>query len=84
METIGSLVDKLCINELKIYHTNEQLKRTDVSEDFRDECNKRIAILTVQCKDLANELEELMDGVLSGKKQLKLYKQMKMYKEKKK
>ena len=82
METIGTLVDKLCINELKIYHTNEQLKRTDIGEDFRDECNKRIAILTVQSKDLAEELEELMDGVLSGKKQLKLYKQMKMYKEK--
>ena len=82
METIGTLVDKLCINELKIYHTNEQLKRADVGEDFRDECNKRIAILTVQSKNLAEELEELMDDVLSGKKQLKLYKQMKMYKEK--
>ena len=75
METVGSLVDKLCINELKIYHMNEQLERTDVSEEFCDDCKKRLEILSMQSKDL-------IDGVLSGKKQLKRYKQMKMYKEK--
>ena len=82
METVGSLVDKLCINELKIYHTNEQLERTDVSEEFLDDCKKRLEILTMQSNDLAKELEDLIDEVLSGKKQLKRYKQMKMYKEK--
>ena len=82
METVGSLVDKLCINELKIYHMNEQLERTDVSEEFCDDCKKRLEILSMQSKDLAKELEDLIDGVLSGKKQLKRYKQMKMYKEK--
>ena len=82
METVGSLVDKLCVNELKIYHTTEQSKRTDVSEQFRDDCKKRLEILTLQSQDLAEELEDLIGGVLSGEKQLKRYKQMKMYKEK--
>ena len=65
METVGSLIDKLSINELKIYHMNE------------------LNILKMQRKDLSEELQTLMDDVLSGRKELKLYRQMKMYNEKK-
>lgn len=34
METVGSLIDKLSINELKIYHMTEQRDRTDIDEAF--------------------------------------------------
>ena len=83
METVGSLIDKLSINELKIYHMTEQLERTDVSDAFKRDCQSRLDILVLQRSDLAAELQELMDSVLEGKKTFKLYRQMKMYNEKK-
>lgn len=83
METVGSLVDKLSINELKIYHMEEQLARVDVDENFKRDCSFRISILKEQRGDLTEELRALMDDVLSGRKKFKLYRQMKMYNDKK-
>ena len=83
METVGSLVDKLSINELKIYHMNEQIQRKDVDEKFLEDCNLRLSILKMQRDDLKEELQTLMDDVMSGKKKFKLYRQMKMYNDKK-
>lgn len=83
METIGSLIDKMSINELKIYHMQEQIERNDISDEFLKECKMRISILKSQRGDLILELQELMNDVSSGKRQLKLYRQMKMYNEKK-
>lgn len=40
METVGSLIDKLSINELKIYHMTEQKNRDDVDDAFREDCEK--------------------------------------------
>ena len=83
METVGSLIDKLSINELKIYHMEEQSIRDDVDEEFRRDCLDRLEILTAQRDALGAELQELMDDVAAGKKQIKVYRQMKMYNEKK-
>lgn len=83
METVGSLVDKLSINELKIFHMEEQNRRTDVDEKFHDDCELRLSILRMQRDDLRDELQALMDDVLSGRKKFKLYRQMKMYNDKK-
>ena len=83
METVGSLIDKLSINELKIYHMEEQSLRDDVDERFRMDCQNRLGILNAQRDDLKAELQELMDDVLAGKRKFKVYRQMKMYNEKK-
>ncbi len=83
METVGSLVDKLSINELKIYHMEEQNRRIDVDEKFHEDCNLRLSILKMQRDDLREELQSLMDDVLAGRKKFKLYRQMKMYNDKK-
>lgn len=83
METVGSLIDKLSINELKIYHMQEQAARDDVDEAFRMDCRMRLGILRGQRGDLETELQELIDDVLSGRRKLRLYRQMKMYNEKK-
>ena len=83
METVGSLVDKLSINELKIYHMEEQNCRTDVDEKFQEDCDLRLKILRVQRDDLTEELQTLIDDVLAGRKKFKLYRQMKMYNDKK-
>ena len=83
METVGSLIDKLTINELKIYHMTEQAERDDISEEFRRDCYARLGILVAQRTDIKEELQQLMDDILSGKKQFKLFRQMKMYNDKK-
>lgn len=83
METVGSLIDKLSINELKIYHMEEQDARDDMDADFHADCKARLVILRTQRNDLEQELQELLDDVLNGRKQLRLYRQMKMYNEKK-
>lgn len=83
METVGSLVDKMSINELKIYHMTEQTERDDISDDFRKDCFSRLEILKLQREDLKDELQQLMDDVTTGKKKFKLYRQMKMYNDKK-
>lgn len=78
-ETIGSLVDKLSIVELKIFHMDLQTHRTDVSSEHIDKCRQRLKILNEQKSDLSDELTELMHAVLSGQKKLKVYRQFKMY-----
>lgn len=82
METVGSLIDKLSINELKIYHMTEQRDRDDIDDAFRQDCDNRLEILQVQRDDLKKELQALMSDVMSGRKRLKLYRQLKMYNEK--
>lgn len=83
METIGSLIDKLSINELKIYHMTEQRMRSDITDTFREDCDCRLSVLREQKKDLIEELKNLAEDVGLGRRELKLYRQMKMYNEKK-
>lgn len=81
METVGSLIDKLSINELKIYHMKEQCDRDDVDSSFRDDFKGRLDILCAQRSDLEVELQAILDGVSSGKMPPRPFRQMKMYNE---
>ena len=83
METVGSLIDKLSINELKIYHMTEQYERDDVDDVFKQDCINRLTILHTQRDDLVEELQQLINDVLAGKRKFKLYRQLKMYNDKK-
>lgn len=83
METVGSLIDKLSINELKIFHMTEQWNRDDVGADFRQDCENRLNILVMQRNNLVTELQELLDDVMAGRRKLTAFRQMKMYNEKK-
>jgi len=78
-ETMGSLIDKICISELKIYHMNEQIDRKDVDESHRDLCRNRVQVLTVQRDDLLEELRLLWQRWLKGEWTPKIYRQYKMY-----
>lgn len=78
-ETVGSLVDKISIMELKIYHMREQVERADVSDEFRQQSSDRLAILRLQRDDLAEELRLLLDDIASGRVVPKVYRQFKMY-----
>lgn len=78
-ETLGSLADKLSIVELKLYHMREQSERSDSSEQFRDQCRSKLAVLHLQRDDLAAELSELLAAIASGQVKPKVYRQYKMY-----
>lgn len=78
-ETVGSLVDKLSIVELKIYHMQEQVERDDVSEEFRGQAEGKLDILRLQRDDLAEELTTLLADIAAGRVVPKVYRQYKMY-----
>jgi len=82
METVGSLIDKMSINELKIYHMTEQRNRPDIDKTFRSDCENRLAILIGQRNNLIAELQTLLDDVFAGRQKQTVYRQLKMYNEK--
>ncbi len=78
-ETPGSIIDRLSINALKIYHMNEELERSDATQAHREKCYSKLLILREQRSDLAECLRTLEKDLLQGNKRLKVYRQMKMY-----
>ena len=78
-ETPGSIVDRLTILSLKIYHMKEQTLRDDVPEEHILSCKRKKGILVIQRNDLSRALSQLIDDILKGKKKHKIYYQFKMY-----
>ena len=78
-ETPGSMIDRLSINALKIYHMNEEIQREDAAESHRKKCFGKLSVLQEQREDLRQCLDKLLVDLSTGKKRLKVYQQMKMY-----
>ena len=78
-ETPGSIIDRLSINALKIYHMDEEIQRLDVTDEHRKKCSGKLSVLQDQRNDLKKSLEKLLADLSNGKKRLKVYHQMKMY-----
>jgi hypothetical protein len=78
-ETPGSAIDRLSIVSLRQYHMQEQIDRTDATEEHREKARTRLAVVNEQHRDLANSLQELLDDIFAGRKRLKVYFQFKMY-----
>ena len=72
-------IDRLSILILKIYHMDEESKRTDVSENHRKNCQNKLDVLLEQQKDLSESIDQLLEDISNGVKKMKVYKQMKMY-----
>ncbi|MGK5093500.1 DUF4254 domain-containing protein [Deltaproteobacteria bacterium TL4] len=78
-ETVGSILDRLSISALKVYHMEEEARRQDSSEEHKQKCTEKLRILQEQRQDLGQCLEKLIQDLKEGKKRLKIYRQMKMY-----
>jgi uncharacterized protein DUF4254 len=78
-ETPGMIVDRLSILSLKIFHTREQIERSDVEPDHIQRNRERLEVLIEQRADLAASLKKLWDEIQNGKQRFKLYRQLKMY-----
>ena len=78
-ETMGSLIDKICIAELKLFHIQEQVDRKDLAEDLRRLSRDRMSVMRRQRDDLAAELNTLVESWNRNAYQPKVYRQFKMY-----
>jgi hypothetical protein len=78
-ETAGSVIDRLSILALRIYHMEEQVERADADDSHRQRASQRLAVLYEQHRDLSRSLGDLLLELFAGRKRLKIYRQFKMY-----
>jgi len=72
-------IDRLSILALKIYHMEQEVKRTDASPEHLEKCNLKLSVLLQQREDLSTAIDQLIGDIEAGKRYMKTYKQMKMY-----
>ena len=72
-------IDRLSILALKIFHMQAEINRPDASEEHKQTCTSKLAVLVEQRNDLSSAIDDLLADIASGKKYMKVYKQMKMY-----
>ena len=78
-ETPGSVIDRLSILALRIFHMDEQAARADAGVAHRAKAKARLGTLHQQHGDLSTSLSELLEDIFAGRKRLKVYRQFKMY-----
>jgi hypothetical protein len=78
-ETAGSIIDRISIVALKIFHMGLQTQRTDASAEHIVTCRAKHARLLEQRDDLAACLEQLLADCAAGTAYYKVYRQFKMY-----
>jgi hypothetical protein len=78
-ESAGSIIDRLSILSLKLFHMKRQTLRGDASLDHIALCRKKVAQLQLQRRDLANCLDHLLSEAQAGRAFFRIYKQFKMY-----
>ena len=78
-ETPCSVIDRLSILALRIFHFEEQTLRTDAPVEHLESVNRTLAICRTQRDDLSRSLDELLMDIEAGRKLHKTYRQFKMY-----
>ena len=78
-ETVGSLIDKLTIVELRRFHTEEAMLNPLAPATVRHTAALRLKVVDEQRADLAQELDTLWRAITGGAAPPKVYRQMKLY-----
>ena len=78
-ETAGSMIDRLSILALKIFHMAKQTRRTDATIHHIAACREKLERLALQRDDLARCLDALLAKAARGEAFWKVYRQFKMY-----
>lgn len=78
-ETVGTLIDKISITELRLWHMREALAGDGLSDERRALCTANLAVITAQRDDLASELDALWARIADGAEPPKVYRQFKLY-----
>lgn len=78
-ETAGSMLDRMSVQSLKIYHMHLQTQRTDADATHRETCTQKVIRLQEQRGDLAQCFDRLLKASREGSAYFKVYRQFKMY-----
>jgi hypothetical protein len=78
-ETPGSIIDRLSIINLRIYHMLAETRRQRAARAHRAACRAKLKVLLEQKRDLAACLGRLLRDIYAGRKRIKVYRQFKMY-----
>lgn len=78
-ETPGSAIDRLSILALRIFHLDEQARRSDVSAEHLESVQQKMAVCLLQHDDLSTALGQLLADITAGRRQHRTYRQFKMY-----
>ena len=78
-ETAGSMVDRLSILALKIFHMRAQTLRTDATPAHLATCAEKLERLALQRADLGRCLDTLLARAAHGEAFWRVYRQFKMY-----
>ena len=79
MYSIGDLVDKLSVENLKIFRVREQLHSEDLSDEKYVELNNKMNILNQNRSTLSNLLDDKVEKVISKKEKNSVLKMVKKY-----
>lgn len=78
-ETPGMMIDRLAILTLKSYHMMQQANRTNAADIHRENCLKKLQVLTAQQKQLTHCLDALLQETHNKTRTFQVYHQFKMY-----
>ncbi len=78
-ETLGSLIDKISILELRRYYMGLLAQKKGQDEPRRQALQSRLAVIEEQRRDLIAELDDLFADLVARRRRLKVYRQFKMY-----
>lgn len=69
-ETMGSLIDKLTVANLKIWHQEEVAQAAGASDKVVANAKRKISTLNLQRNALIQEIDEYFVGIVTGKIQV--------------
>lgn len=78
-ETPGMMIDRLSILALKAFHMDLQIKRTEVNEAHRQNCQQKWQVIVAQQNQLMACLEQLLREIQQKTRTFRVYHQFKMY-----
>ena len=78
-ESAGSIVDRLSILSLKIFHMRAEATRAGATDAHRAACGEKLARLELQRADLSRCLDTLLARAAEGRAFWRVYRQFKMY-----
>ncbi len=78
-ETAGSVLDRLSILALRIFHLEEQQQRAEVTPELRTRVNQSLGVANQQRANLIRSAGELIDDLFQLRKRHVTFRQLKMY-----
>jgi len=84
MLSIGDLIDKLVIENIKIFTLREKLHSDDLTDEEFTALNNKMMVLNENRGTIANFLDEKVNKVVSGEEKNVILKKIKTYDDHKK